>query len=260
MTKQQSAATITDCETDTSINTDHYPMLAKLSVKLRRINKDEKEIYRYSDKTIWKDKDQMNKTIAEILSNRNNHIPGRQARKAREYLRERDMIGQCEPIPTETLERAFAEAQVWEIQTANENCREYTIRRTLTQYEQEDTHSARNTDQQYNPINQDEWKNINRIIVESQPKRNPSARKDNLSDETRKLIKEKALINPITEHRRWKRIRKKIKKQREEDKVEWINDLVNSSKNSKELFAGIDEICRKFQPKRYIRKDIRGKM
>ena len=101
---------------------------------------------------------------------------------------------------------------------------------------------------------------INRKIIESQPRKHPSARKDNLSDETRRLIKEKSQINPITEHRKWKRIQKKIKKQREEDKVEWINDLVNNSKNTKDLFAGINEIGRTYQPKRYTRRDIRGKI
>ena len=249
MTKQEPAATITDCETDTNItiNTDHYPMLAKTSVKFRRINKEQKEIYRYNDKTIWKDKEQMNKTITELLNNREGQNPNRRARKARQYLRERerDMVGLCEPIPPETLERAFTTEQISQIQTAHQNCREYAIRRTLAQYEQEDNQEEQ-YDNQYTPADHNVWKEFNKAIVEAQPKRNQSARKDNLSDDTRKLIKNKAKINPITEHRKWKRIQKKIKKQREIDKVEWINELVSNSKNTKDLFAGINEIGRKF--------------
>ena len=42
--------------------------------------------------------------------------------------------------------------------------------------------------------------------------------------------------------------------------MEWINELVNKSKNSKELFAGINEIGRNFQPKRYTRRDMRGNL
>ena len=54
------------------------------------------------------------------------------------------------------------------------------------------------------------------------------------------------------------RTKKTIKQQREEDIVEWINDLVDNTKSSKELYEGINTIGRKFQPKRYNRRDIRG--
>ena len=54
ITKRKTEARIVDCETDTNmeINTDHYPMIAKMNMKFRRINKEAKEIYRYNDKAI----------------------------------------------------------------------------------------------------------------------------------------------------------------------------------------------------------------
>ena len=61
--------TITDCFTDvrSKLESNHYPMIATMRLQFNNLKKEEASTQKYSDKTVWRAKERLNRNVAELI-------------------------------------------------------------------------------------------------------------------------------------------------------------------------------------------------
>ena len=52
------------------MDSHHYPIIAKLQVQFSRIKQSPPSSPKYTDRSIWRDKDKLGKTILEFMKNK----------------------------------------------------------------------------------------------------------------------------------------------------------------------------------------------
>ena len=69
MTREEDNICITDCTTDTKADLDanHYPLMATLKVKFRKLKPTPKATPKYDDKNVWKNPQKLNETIMGLI-------------------------------------------------------------------------------------------------------------------------------------------------------------------------------------------------
>ena len=67
--RKEDNVTITDCFTDirARLDSNHYPMIATMKLQFNNLKKEEASTPKYCDKTVWRDKERLNKKIAELI-------------------------------------------------------------------------------------------------------------------------------------------------------------------------------------------------
>ncbi len=71
ISRKEDNITVTDCHTDTKsrLDSNHYPLIATLKVQFRNVKKTEPGAPKYNDKSVWRDKEKLNKTLVELIKN-----------------------------------------------------------------------------------------------------------------------------------------------------------------------------------------------
>ena len=61
--------TITDCFTDvySKLDSNHYPMIATMKLQSNNLKKEEASTPKYCYKTVWRDKERLNRKITELI-------------------------------------------------------------------------------------------------------------------------------------------------------------------------------------------------